>query len=584
MGLAVLTLLIAICVSAQSPDIRLVQVAAGLRNPTEIQFPPDGSGRLFVLEQAGRIRIVKDGAILDPPFLDWTRNVSSGGERGLLGLAFPPGFAAKQYFYINYTDPQGNTAVSKLRVSSDPNRADAGSEHVILPVVQPFANHNGGHVGFGPDGFLYIGMGDGGSAGDPNGNGQNLNTLLGKLLRIDTESGGDYVNPSTNPFMNRAGARPEIWAYGLRNPWKFTFDRENGNLYIGDVGQSRAEEIDFQPASSKGGENYGWNRTEGLGCYSPPSDCNVDGITMPVAQYGRSLGSSVTGGFVYRGASVPSLQGTYLYGDFGSGRLWGLRSTASGWDNRELLSTGLQISTFGEDAAGEVYVADYGNGGLYRVAAAAAGLSVVNAASFGAGLVPGSLATVFGSGIAPVVGIVLAPAFPLPTEIAGVSVTINGTRVPLAGVANANGKDQINFQLPYEVAGSARATLVVTIAGQPMASVEIPVAAAQPEIFTVQQQPAAWTIWATGLGATDNQPATGQPAPTSPLAATIADTRVTIGGLDAAVFYSGLAPLYAGLYQVNVIPPPNAASDAEVIVSVGGVSSKPWRPPARQVD
>lgn len=582
MRTAGLTLLLAGWATAQTAEIRLVPVATGITNATAIESPPDGSNRLFVLEQRGRIRVVKNGAVLPAPFLDFSQRVSSGGERGLLGLAFPPGYAEKRYFYIHYTDPQGNTALSRLRVTDDPDRANPDSEEVLLRQAQPFANHNGGRITFGPDGFLYFGLGDGGSSGDPQGNGQNLGTLLGKLLRIDTESGASpYASPPSNPFANRAGARPEIWAYGLRNPWKFSFDRENGNLYIADVGQNRAEEVNFQPASSSGGENYGWNRTEGLECFSPQTGCDRTGLTLPVLEYPRSQGVSVTGGFVYRGRAIPSLTGAYVYGDYGSGRIWVLRNTANGWQNTQVLASGLLISTFGQDAAGEIYMANYDNGTIYRLASTAQNLSAVNAASSGPGLVPGSLASLFGSGIAPVVGIAQAAAFPLPSTIAGASVAINGTPVPLLAVANTNGQDQINFQVPFELAGATGASLVITAGGQTSAPLEIAIAAAQPEIFTVQQQPAAWTIWATGLGAVSNAPATGQPAPSSPLAVTTGEVRVTIGGIDAQVLYAGLSPNFAGLYQVNAVPPVGIAANAEVLVRVGAAVSQPWRLPVQ---
>ena len=245
--------------------------------------------------------------------------------------------------------------------------ADAASEVVLLKIAQPFANHNGGQVRFGPDGYLYIAMGDGGSAGDPMRNGQNLGALLGKLLRIDVESDPGQVRiPAGNPFVNTAGARGEIWAYGLRNPWRFSFDRATGDLWIADVGQDIYEEVDFQPAASRGGENYGWNRMEGLHCYQ--AGCQMQGLTLPIAEYPHVAGAcSVTGGFMYRGRVSPGMRGIYLYGDYCSGQIWGVERQGSGWNSRQLLASGFTITTFGEDEAGELYVANAANGSVHHI-------------------------------------------------------------------------------------------------------------------------------------------------------------------------------------------------------------------------
>jgi glucose/arabinose dehydrogenase len=331
----------------------------------------DGTGRIFVVEQGGRIRVLDNGAVLADPFLDISAFVACCGEQGLLSAAFPPGFVSKGYFYVNYTRAaDGATVVARYRVPpGSPNAADPGSEEVLLTVSQPFANHNGGQIAFGPDAYLYVGMGDGGSGGDPLNSGQNPGTLLGKLLRIDVESGAyPYAVPADNPFTGSAGYRPEIWALGLRNPWRFAFDRGTGDLYIGDVGQGAFEEVDVQPAGDPGGRNYGWNIMEGMECFSA-SGCSSAGLTLPVATYDHSQGCSVTGGTVYRGVSLP-LQGIYLYGDFCSGRIWGLRRDAAGWDAAELLpprNPSLNIASFGEDEGGNVYVADYASGDLLKV-------------------------------------------------------------------------------------------------------------------------------------------------------------------------------------------------------------------------
>jgi len=297
------------------------------------------------------------------PFLNISGQVTSGGEQGLLGLAFPPGFSTRQDFYVNYTNRTGvgDTVIARFNVGSDPDQADPASRRELLTIVQPFTNHNGGQLAFGPDNLLYIGSGDGGSGGDPLGNAQNTTSLLGKILRLDVLSGAlPYAVPSGNPFGT------EVWAFGLRNPWRFSFDRMTGDLYLADVGQSTREEIDFQPAGNGSGANYGWNIMEGSLCFSSTS-CSSAGLTLPVVEYDHTSGDcSVTGGYVYRG-SIPTLRGTYLYGDFCSGRIWGLRQNGSTWENRLLIDSTLLVSTFGEDENGELYVADYATGTIYRI-------------------------------------------------------------------------------------------------------------------------------------------------------------------------------------------------------------------------
>jgi glucose/arabinose dehydrogenase len=259
--------------------------------------------------------------------------------------------------------------VARYSVSpGNPNRANPSSAVPILGVQQPFTNHNGGQMQFGPDGYLYIGMGDGGSGGDPNNRAQNLGDLLGKLLRLDVDSGTPYAIPPSNPFVGSPGARAEVWAYGLRNPWRFSFDRASGDLWIADVGQGTWEEIDYQPATSIGGENYGWRRMEGSHCFNPPANCNSGTLVLPVVEYDHDVGCSVTGGYVYRGTRSPRLNGTYIYGDYCSGVMWGATRNANGTvTSRRLLDVTFNISTFGEDVNGEVYVADYGNGMVCRL-------------------------------------------------------------------------------------------------------------------------------------------------------------------------------------------------------------------------
>jgi glucose/arabinose dehydrogenase len=361
---------------APIPDVAAVRVdlksvATGLDQPVSIANAADGTGRLFIVEKPGRIRVLQDGKLSSVVFLDITDRVGSqGNEQGLLGLAFHPDFAHNPFFFVDYTDRQGNTVVSRLALSSDPAQADPASEVVILTVDQPAANHNGGQLAFGPDGLLYIGLGDGGGAGDPSGNGQNTKTLLAKILRLDVNHGRPYAVPGTNPFVGSAGSRSEIWATGLRNPWRFSFDRLTGDLYIADVGQNKYEEIDYQPAGSPGGENYGWSIMEGNHCYRPGANCDRTGLTLPVAEYSHSQGCSVTGGFVYRGRQFPSLDGIYFYSDYCSGRIWAMARDGQGaWRTAEVGQANIQPSTFGEDESGELYLADLREGRLYQVVA-----------------------------------------------------------------------------------------------------------------------------------------------------------------------------------------------------------------------
>jgi len=346
----------------------LAVVTSGLSSPLFLTAPP-GDDRLFIVEKTGRIRIVKNGALLATPFLDIGSQVSNGGEQGLLGLAFHPQYGQNGIFVVNYTDPNGDTRVSRFAVSANPDLADGGSEQLVLAVPQPFTNHNGGMLAFGPDGYLYIGLGDGGSGGDPQGNGQDRTTLLGSILRIDIDGSTPYAIPATNPYASSQTFRREIWAYGVRNPWRFSFDRTTGDLYTADVGQGAREEVDFQPASSAGGENYGWNIMEGSICFSPSSGCNQSGLTLPVLDYDHSQGCSITGGYVYRGSAIPALQGRYLYGDFCSGWVRSFRMQGGQAVERTewpTLAPGGSILSFGEDSQGELYVLS-GSGSVYRI-------------------------------------------------------------------------------------------------------------------------------------------------------------------------------------------------------------------------
>ena len=357
------------------PVVRLERVASGLNQPVQVTYAPGDLESLFVVEKPGRIVRVVRGRIDGEPLLDLQGQVSGGSEQGLLSVAFHPRFEENRTFFVYYTDRQGAVRIVRYRTFPGRYVADPDSRIEVLVIPQPAANHNGGMMAFGPDGYLYIGTGDGGRAGDPWGNAQNLSTLLGKLLRIDVDGGEPYAIPAGNPFAARAGARPEIWAYGLRNPWRFSFDRETGGLYIADVGQDQWEEINYAAPTSRGGENYGWNIMEGRHCFRPRSGCRQSGLVLPVAEYhhAEEQACSITGGYVYRGSRHPELRGLYFFGDYCSGRIYAMETPGSDWDGEALafdrvLDTSLLISSFGEDAEGEVYVVDLRGGEVYRIA------------------------------------------------------------------------------------------------------------------------------------------------------------------------------------------------------------------------
>ncbi len=368
------------------PEITLNVIANGFDSPVDIATA--GDDRLFVVEQDGAIKIIDGNQdVLPVPFLDIDGQVgSSGNEQGLLGLAFHPNYSDNGYFFVYYTKNNGDTRVSRFSVDgSNPNLADVSSELVILEADQPYSNHNGGCIKFGPDGYLYISLGDGGSGGDPQGNGQNRLTFLGKMLRIDIDNGNPYSIPDTNPFAFDDFTLDEIWALGLRNAWRFSFDRQTGDMWIADVGQNEWEEVNFQPGSSSGGENYGWRCYEGLVPYNnDPDDCpDVSQLIMPVQVYNNNFtnGCSITGGFVYRGQSFPELYGHYLYTDYCSGRIWSITPDEDGgWTNIELLnSTNNEFTSFGEDQEGELYLAGRGTGNIYQIQGVCTAFSVEGA-------------------------------------------------------------------------------------------------------------------------------------------------------------------------------------------------------------
>ena len=346
-------------VASQSSIALQAIVKHQFSKPLFLTASPDDTNRLFVVEQDGRILIVKGDRVLTTPFLDISKKLSTGGERGLLGLAFHPHFSSNERLFVNYTRAQDRaTVIAEYHASSNPNQVTL-DESVLLVIPQPYGNHNGGMIAFGPDHYLYIGMGDGGSGGDPENYAQNPNELLGKFLRIDVDQPPPYGIPLDNPFVKEHG-RPEIFALGLRNPWRFSFDRETGDLWAGDVGQNTWEEIDV----IKNGKNYGWRLLEGTHCFNPETHCRqVPHLVDPVTEYAQEQGRcSVTGGYVYRGEKIPDLVGTYVFGDFCSGEIWGYQNG----ERQILQSTDLQISSFGEDRDGELYVVGY-EGEIFQI-------------------------------------------------------------------------------------------------------------------------------------------------------------------------------------------------------------------------
>lgn len=355
--------------SAPVDTINLVLVIEGaFSRPVYLTHAFDD--RLFVVEQAGVVRILKEGQLLNEPFLDIRDRVGSSQlEQGLLSIAFHPAFPENGRFFAYYTDLTGTTHIARFELSSDnPNRADADSEIILLSVEQPYPNHNGGQLQFGPDGYLYAGFGDGGSANDPLDNGQNPNTILGSIVRLDVDqSPGIYTIPQSNPFISDGTRLDEVWAWGLRNPWRFSFDRLTGDLYIADVGQNSWEEVHFQPATSAGGENYGWNIMEGSHCFLSET-CDQSGLELPIFEYSHREGCSITGGYIYRGMRFPSLYGNYFLADFCSGIFWRLYPGTDGaWLSARVLHSEMVISSFGEDVNGELYVLVHDAGSIYQI-------------------------------------------------------------------------------------------------------------------------------------------------------------------------------------------------------------------------
>lgn len=588
-------------------ELNFVEVFRGVSNTTSITHAGDGSGRLFVTEQVGRVLIHDGDSLLSTPFLDIRTRVRAGGERGLLSVAFHPSYATNGYLFVNYTDLSSNTVVSRFKVSDDSNVADPESETIFFQATQPRRNHNGGQIHFGPDGYLYIGMGDGGGAGDPPNLAQNLGSPLGKMLRVDVAGDGPAAAPDSNPFQETENALPEIWAYGLRNPWRFSFDRLTGDMFIADVGQNAVEEISFQSSSSTGGENYGWRLMEGSRCFNPASDCNGGSLVLPIVEYdnlGGNCGGSVTGGYRYRGAQFPQLSGVYFFADYCTGDFYGAVKGDDSWTKLGPRETAHNIRTFGEDEGGEIYFADASV--VYRIEAPqpppqiSAG-GVVSAATFqiGSGLSPGSLASAFGVGLADSTAV--AEEYPLPSDLGGGSMTFDGT-VAVPQIFASPG--QRNFQVPWELGGLEEASLTVTIGEDTSPAVVVPLATVNPGIFVLNYsgQAAAMIastdgvvagpegsllgarpakpgetieVLATGLGQVTNQPATGAAASADPASATVASVTARVGGEPMTVTSSELLPSFAGIYQVKVeLADDVSTGDAvTLVIRVAGVDS-----------
>lgn len=362
--------------SAETPSIRLELAVSGFAKPTAVTNAGDGSGRLFVAEKPGRIQIVRDGAVLATPYLDINDIVrTKGNEQGLLSLAFHPGYGSNGQFFVDYTNNAGDVVIARYRVSdANPDRADPASAEILLTISKPYDDHNAGQLAFGPDGYLYIGVGDGGAESEPDRNAQRTTTLLGKILRIDVdhaENGRPYAIPADNPFVGSDSSLPEIWAYGLRNPWRFSFDQATGDLYIADVGLWSSEEVNIQENGTPGGRNYGWNIVEGEICHDQEraDRCASSELTSPVFVYHHDAGCAIVGGYVYHGVALPEIQDRYLFGDFCLGNIWTLARDGDAWIASKPLATGKLITTFGVDEAGELYLGDLG-GNLYRIVSA----------------------------------------------------------------------------------------------------------------------------------------------------------------------------------------------------------------------
>jgi len=586
--------------------IQLIPVASGLSNPLYVTSARDGSNRLFIVEQTGGVKVLMPGAAapLQTPFLNISAKIVAGGEQGLLGLAFHPQYASNRRFFVNYTrKSDGATVVSEFKVSTgDPNVAET-EERMIMTIPQPFANHNGGWIDFGPDGFLYIGMGDGGGANDPGNRAQNNDELLGKMLRIDVNTTGTtpYVSPPTNPFFGSAPGRDEIYATGLRNPFRCSFDRATGMLYAGDVGQDVIEEIDIITL----GGNYGWRVFEGSRCANPgPAPCVASNYVAPLLEYNHSGGRcSVTGGYVYRGKLNSLPPGAYFYADFCTGEIF----MRNGGSTSLILDTNLQISSFGEDEAGEIYVVGLG-GSVHRLAAPGVATSVSAASFRGTQLAPESIAAAFGLNFS------TSTQYPpanqqLPTTLAGASVTvIDAMGTPRLAPLFFVSPTQINFLIPRDTA-PGNGTISFTNTNGTVSVGAVNIANVSPGLFTVNASgtgiaaAVALRVKADGsqiyepivrLNAQnqfvpipiDLGPDLGNATDQVYLVAfgsgfrfrsSLSAVSTTVGGMAALTSFAGAQPDFAGLDEANILLPRSLTGrgDLEVVLSVDGQMTNP---------
>ena len=584
--------------------IVLEPFAVKIFQPTSISHAGDGSGRLFVTSQQGQISVIENGETLQEPFLDVTSKVSCCSERGLLNIVFHPDYGVNGFFYIFYTDVNGHSIISRFSVSAAPNRADPNSETLVISVPQPGRSHNGGGMAFGPDGYLYIGVGDGGATDNE---AQDKTTLLGAILRLDVDAAQPYAIPDSNPFVAFGPERAELWAVGVRNPWRISFDRLTGDLFIGDVGAKGVEEINFLPADSAGGLNYGWSRLEGSQCWRPEdgNNCHQPSDVPPILESnhrGDPCSGSISGGYRYRGSAIPALDAIYLFGDYCTGRLHLAVENGGEWSVLETRETGKAISTFGEDEAGELYIGDHDTGNIVRIAVGtpSPGFTVVSGASFEPQAVaPGEIINVFGTGVGtgPVtVGEVLDGT--LRDRNAGSQVLFGDVPAPIIFTS----EDQIGAIVPFAVAGQENAQVRVELHRRARESIDLNVVAAAPAIFSLNQsgrgqgailnqdfaingpaRPAARgstvAIFATGAGQTSPEGNDGRLAfgTLEELPRPLLPVGIRIGGVDAQVAYAGAAPLLIeGVLQVNAVVPNAAPTGSSVSLElfVGGAASQ----------
>ena len=576
-------------------------VVQGLTQPVLATGARDGSGRLFIVEQTGMVRIFRDGALVKRPFLDLTSRVQFDCELGLLSIAFPPQFAEKKHFYADFIDEDGNVVIARYKVTADPNVADPASEEILLKIPQPYGQHNGGMLAFSPvDGMLYISTGDGGIAtnedatyiDDPLNNGQNPGVLLGKILRIDTESGAvPYAIPGGNP--QKPGWLPEIWSIGWRNPWRFSFDRRTADLYAGDVGADGYEEVNVE-AAGKGGLNYGWSVREGTHCVPQKLCVDRDDLTAPALEYAHNLGCSVTGGVVYRGARFPDLSGTYFYADFCRTTVWAMRQIDEKWQSTSMGPSRALAVSFGEDDEGEVYLVDY-RGSILGLRQIPPGLTITstgNAASGEPGLVAGAMSSVSLSGLTDPDEQLSAEVYPLPMSLGGVTVSVNGAPMPLLSVAP---EGRVDFLAPYRLPGESAE--VTVRAGYKLSNVfSVPVKPVLPGLFSAAggriaaavneegnkavsaPRGAVLALFGTGLGPALDPPELGYPAMETPASVAKGEVTAMLGAKPAAVEFCSLTPGFTGMYTIIV----RIANDAErgegdVWIAVDGIRSRALR-------